>query len=76
MSQERSGHRVLVAEDEYFLAGEIEYALVRAGADVIGPPGNVEHALRQVEANGFDLAVLDINLGRDLAYPIADALNE
>ena len=74
MSQELAGHRVLVVEDEFFLASEIEDALARAGSDVIGPIPDAQAALDQVVADGFDLAVLDINLGGDLVFPIADAL--
>lgn len=74
MGSTLSGYRVLVVEDEYFIAAEIEDALIRAGAEVIGPISDIKEALRQVRGDGFDLAVLDINLGGDLAYPIADAL--
>jgi len=76
MSQQLTGHRVLVVEDEFFLASEIEDALTRAGSDVIGPIPDPLCAIDQVLADGFDLAVLDINLGGDLVFPIADALTE
>jgi CheY-like chemotaxis protein len=76
MSQELAGHCVLVVEDEFFFASEIENALTRAGSDVIGPIPDALSAMNQVLADGFDLAVLDINLGGDLVFPIADALVE
>ena len=76
MSQELAGHCVLVVEDEFFLASEIENALTRAGSDVIGPIPDALSAMNLVLADGFDLAVLDINLGGDLVFPIADALVE
>jgi CheY-like chemotaxis protein len=76
MSQELTGHRVLVVEDEFFLASEIEDALTRAGSDVVGPIPDPLGAIDQVLADGFDLAVLDINLGGDLVFPVADALAE
>ena len=40
-----SGRRVLVVEDEYYLADDIGRALRSAGADVAGPVGEVEDAL-------------------------------
>ena len=76
MAQQLSGYCVLVVEDEFFLAIEIEDALTRAGAEIIGPLASVEEALDRVRANGFDLAVLDINLGGHLAYPVADELTD
>ncbi|WP_299563336.1 response regulator [Enterovirga sp.] len=71
-----AGYRILVVEDEYFVAADIEDALTRAGADVIGPVSHMDEALLHVDRDEFDLAVLDINLGHDLAYPVADALLE
>src|SRR5918997_490361 len=45
------------------------------GVRVVGPVGSVDEALALVEAEGrFDGAVLDLNLGNDRAYPVADAL--
>jgi DNA-binding NarL/FixJ family response regulator len=76
MSQQLIGHRVLVVEDEFFLASEIEDALTRDGSDVIGPIPDPLCAIDQVLADGFDVAVLDIKLGGDLVFPIADALAE
>jgi CheY-like chemotaxis protein len=76
MTSALTGYRVLVVEDEYFIAAEIEDALTQAGAQVVGPISGVEEALRQVRGDGFDLAVLDLNLRGDLAYPVADALQE
>ncbi len=75
MSQELSGYRVMVVEDEYFLAEEIGFLLGETGAEVVGPLGTLQDGLDQVRRGGFELAVLDINLGGDLAYPIADALD-
>ena len=77
MTKELAGFRVLVVEDEYFLAADLEYELSQAGAEVIGPFGNLGDTLEQVRNDGFELAVLDANLGGgDRAYPVADALIE
>lgn len=74
MKSDLTGYRVLVVEDEYFLAADLDHALSAAGAKVIGPLGRLDDALAQVRNDGFDLAVLDINLGGGLAYEVADAL--
>ena len=69
--------RVLVVEDEYFLADDMACALRSMGAEVIGPlptPDAVQ-ALLQSGAR-IDSAVLDINLHGETVYPVADALTE
>lgn len=70
-----AGCRVLLAEDEYFLALELDRALRAAGADVLGPAPSVEAALDLLGRGvGLGAAVLDVNLGGEMAYPVADAL--
>ncbi len=68
------GKRILVVEDEYFIADDLRRALARAGAEVAGPVSSVEAALALVGEGGFDAAILDINLGGEMSFPIADAL--
>jgi DNA-binding response OmpR family regulator len=68
------GCRVLIVEDEYFLANDLEKALVEHGAIVLGPIAYLAEALAQAEHDGFDVAILDINLHDEEAYPIADGL--
>ena len=48
--------------------------LSELGYSVIGPFGKTSDALPVVKASGADLAILDINLGSELAYSLADAL--
>jgi CheY-like chemotaxis protein len=69
------GRRVLVVEDEYFVACDIARALAEAGAEVIGPAPDSSRALALLgEHEAVDGAVLDINLKGEMVYPIADAL--
>jgi CheY-like chemotaxis protein len=68
------GRRVLIVEDEYLIASELALELEKLGAEVIGPASSVREALRLVENEALDGAVLDINLRGERAYPIADAL--
>ena len=71
-----TGRRFLVVEDEYLIAADLAAALEAFGAEVTGPAGTVAEALRLVDAEGhrLDGAVLDINLGADRVYPVADVL--
>ena len=67
--------RVLVVEDEYFLADDIVRALVRLGAEAVGPVATREAALACLEDDWrIDACVLDINLRGEMAFPVADAL--
>lgn len=55
--------RVLVVEDEFLIAMEVEDLLTQAGYEVVGPVGDVEAALALVGRHPIDAAVLDVNLG-------------
>jgi CheY-like chemotaxis protein len=71
-----AGRRVLIVEDEYFLAEDLRAALIDVGVEVIGPAPSVEEALALiVAAPMIDAAVLDVNLRGDLVFPVADALH-
>ncbi|GES41349.1 hypothetical protein RsS62_06010 [Rhizobium dioscoreae] len=46
------------------------------GAILIGPMTDVRHALDLIESNQVDAAIIDIRLDPDLAYAMAEALEE
>ena len=70
------GGRIMVVEDEALLAIDIAQVLGTAGFNVIGPAANVEQAFRLLDRLGCDCAVLDVNLGKETAEPIARRLSE
>jgi two-component SAPR family response regulator len=65
---------VLVVEDDVLIGLDICATLEALGCLVIGPIATVRVALQTLGTNRVDAALLDINLGADLSYPIADAL--
>ena len=69
------GLRVLVVEDDWFLATTMEGLLRAAHATVVGPVPSVEAGL-DLLAHGphLDAALLDVNLGGEMVYPLADRL--
>lgn len=70
-----SGRRILVVEDDYFFADECSRRLKAAGATILGPVPSVESALELLgHDDAPDFVLLDVNLGGEMAYPIADAL--
>lgn len=69
------GRSILVIEDEYFAAADLQRELVRAGGVVIGPAPSLEKALELIgSAARIDAAILDINLGGEMVYSAAQAL--
>jgi two-component system, response regulator PdtaR len=68
------GFLVLVVEDEVLLALDLELILKRHGWRVLGPAATVAEALRLLEAERPDAAVLDVNLRGELVTPVAEAL--
>lgn len=69
--------RVLVVEDEYMLADELQMELGDLGAVVLGPFGTVEDAVAAIAAEpDMDGAILDANLRGEMVFPAADLLLE
>jgi DNA-binding response OmpR family regulator len=71
-----SGIRILVVEDDYYLATDAEKTLTSAGADVFGPCGDEESGLAVAEEEEIDCAILDVNLGPGPSFRIAHAMRE
>jgi CheY-like chemotaxis protein len=69
-----TGCRVLVVEDEAIVSMLIEDMLLDLGIEVVGPVSKMSEALALAPEIDVDAAVLDINIGGQLTYPIADAL--
>ncbi len=70
-----SGRRVLVVEDEYFLADDIAQALQALGARVVGPFGELREASAIVDGDvAIDGAIVDINLRSELVFSLARVL--
>lgn len=70
------GRRILVVEDEYFIAVDIKERLEAAGAVVVGPVATIGKALSLMETETLDGAILDLNLGGEMGFRVADALTE
>lgn len=66
---------ILVVEDEWDAGAEIAHAFERRGATVVGPVPTVARAMQALaQEPEIDGAVLDISLGGEMSYPVADAL--
>ncbi|GLK76647.1 response regulator [Methylopila jiangsuensis] len=69
-----SGLKILVVEDEAMISMMIEDMLLDHGVDVVGPAGGVAQAMKLLDAAALDGALLDVNLGGEKSFPVADAL--
>jgi DNA-binding response OmpR family regulator len=75
MSNPLTGCRILVVEDEYFLADDLKRELTTLGAEVVGPVGDLEEAAKILGQDGsIDAAILDVNLRNELIFPLARTL--
>lgn len=69
------GRTVLVVEDDYLIAQDVRRELESAGAVVVGPVPSVRRALDLIDSQAsIDAAVLDVNLGDEKSFAVAEAL--
>ncbi|WP_376100713.1 response regulator (plasmid) [Roseomonas sp. CCTCC AB2023176] len=71
---EPAPRRILVVEDEIFIAMELESVLTEAGFGVIGPVPTVASALALLGSQRPDAAVLDVNLRGERVTSVAETL--
>lgn len=76
MRDQLKGKRILVVEDDYFIAADLTRALQRDQMIVIGPVASVAQANETLDDNPPDAAILDIELGSKTSYGLADRLME
>ena len=70
-----ASRRIMIVEDEYFLADDIARALKGLGAHVLGPVGELNDALELLaREDAVDAAVVDVNLRTSMAFPITKEL--
>ena len=69
-----AGKRILVAEDDWFIARSLARDLRRAGAAVSGPVSTLRDALGRAESEPLDGAVLDVNLRDGTVFAAIDLL--
>ena len=76
-----TGMRVLVIEDIWIVAQCYVELLDNLGVIVSGPAGTVAEAISLIDrridrgATPIDAAIVDMNLGGEMAYAVVDALN-
>jgi CheY-like chemotaxis protein len=71
-----AGRRILVVEDEYFIAEEITALLLPLGAVVVGPLSDQFKAIELLSDTEIDCAVLDIELRGRAVFPLIRELQQ
>lgn len=66
--------RILVLEDEVFVALDLEDELRAQGHDVVGPASTLAEAHELAEATELDFALLDVNIRGEMPSALADLL--
>ncbi|MGZ3285532.1 MAG: HWE histidine kinase domain-containing protein, partial [Xanthobacteraceae bacterium] len=69
-----TGNRVLLVEDEILVAMMMKDILAEFGFSVIGPFSRVAEAMVAAVHEDFDAGIIDVNLGGEFVYPVADVL--
>jgi two-component sensor histidine kinase len=70
------GQTVLLVEDSLIIAMDAEDVLGQLGASRVVPVASVRQALEEIDATPPTVALLDINLGDETSFPIAERLTE
>jgi DNA-binding NarL/FixJ family response regulator len=70
-----TGHRILLVEDEFLIALEVERTLQAAHAEVVGPASNVARAMKLADTSNLSSAVLDFRLQFGNSFPVAAKLH-
>ena len=68
------GNSILLVEDEALVAMSMKDMLVELGFEVLGAYAKPADALAVVRDHEVNAALLDVNLGGESIYPVADAL--
>jgi PAS domain S-box-containing protein len=68
------GNRILLVEDEVLVAMMMRDMLTELGFAVVGPFSRLSEAMVAAVHDGIDAGIIDVNLGGDFVYPVADVL--
>ncbi len=69
-----AGRRILVVEDEFLVSLLTIDALESVGCEIVGPAAHLAEAVRLAQSESLDAAVLDIDIGGEMIWPVAEEL--
>lgn len=68
--------RILIVEDEFLLAMDLEYLLMKMGHIVVEVAIRVPEAIEFARDSDIDFAILDINVSGTQSFPVAEILRQ
>ena len=68
--------KILVVEDTFLIAMQLQMDLKSLGHQVAGPAPSVDRAFKLLDREPIKAALLDIHLGNENSIPIANRLRE
>jgi DNA-binding response OmpR family regulator len=69
-------NRILLVEDENWVAMELAWLVEDAGYTVLGPERSVAEARKALGRVKVDLALLDVSLGSETVFPVSKVLED
>ena len=63
-----------MVEDEFLISLTMVDFLESLGCEVVGPAARLAAAFELAQSESLDAAVLDINIGGDMVWPVAEVL--
>ncbi|WP_072391328.1 response regulator [Hyphomicrobium sp. CS1GBMeth3] len=76
MSQSPLPHDILIVEDDFIIALDLEDILRGLGVANVRTANNVTHALAAITAATPQFGLIDVNLGGEKSFPVAERLIE
>ncbi len=70
-----NGHRILVVEDEFIIAFDLQSIIRNAHGDVAAHAARLTQAMKLAETPRLSLALLDFRLGSENSLPVASKLH-
>lgn len=65
---------ILLVEDEIMIRMMVADMLQELGYVIAGEAGDIDEAVRLVQATDFDIAILDVNVNGKVISPVAEAV--
>ncbi len=76
MAEHERPIRILLVEDEAMIAMLIEDMVADIGGELAATATRLDDAMAQASEREVDFAILDLNLGGVLTYPVAEVLRQ
>jgi PAS domain S-box-containing protein len=70
----KAGNRILLVEDEILVAMMMRDIMSDLGFEVLGPFSRLPEAMVAAVHEHIDAGIIDVNLGGEFVYPVADVL--